>query len=108
MISISNLLWRVVEVCREARAENGGIMAVMEVQKRVEKGRGIGGGMEVSEYVQQLVRLFTNLPGTQRRYLTSGRVSQAARLWIRCHKTGIQANDSICSQRAQPRPVHRT
>lgn len=40
---------RVVEVCRETRAENGGIVAVMEVQKRVQKGKGIGGGMDVSE-----------------------------------------------------------
>lgn len=42
---------RVVEVCRETRSENGGMLAVSEVQKRVEKGRGIGGGMEVSQYV---------------------------------------------------------
>lgn len=42
---------RVVEVCRETREENGGMLAVAEVRKRVEKGRGIGGGMEVSEYV---------------------------------------------------------
>lgn len=42
---------RVVEVCRETRAENGGMMAVDEIAKRVQKGRGIGGGMEVSEYV---------------------------------------------------------
>ncbi|GAB7339110.1 hypothetical protein MBLNU457_5784t1 [Dothideomycetes sp. NU457] len=39
---------RVVEVCRETRSENGGMISVAEVQKRVEKGRGIGGGMEVS------------------------------------------------------------
>jgi len=44
---------RVVEVCRETRSENGGMISVTEVQKRVEKGRGIGGGMEVSEYVVQ-------------------------------------------------------
>ena len=42
---------RVVEVCRATRAENGGMMEVEEVRKRVQKGRGIGGGMEVSEYV---------------------------------------------------------
>lgn len=42
---------RVVEVCRETRAENGGMIDVAEVRKRVEKGRGIGGGIEVSEYV---------------------------------------------------------
>ncbi|KAI9655020.1 MAG: ESCRT-II subunit protein snf8 [Alyxoria varia] len=40
---------RVVEVCRDTRAENGGMMAVNEIAKRVQKGRGLGGGMEVSE-----------------------------------------------------------
>lgn len=40
---------RVVEVCRATRAENGGMMAVTEIAQRVQKGRGIGGGMEVSE-----------------------------------------------------------
>lgn len=41
---------RVVEVCRDTRKENGGMIAVGEVRQRVQKGRGIGGGMEVSEY----------------------------------------------------------
>lgn len=40
---------RVVEVCRDTRAENGGMIAVGQVRQRVQKGRGIGGGMEVSE-----------------------------------------------------------
>lgn len=41
---------RVVEVCRETRSENGGMIAVSEVRKRIEKGRGlVGGGMEVTE-----------------------------------------------------------
>lgn len=40
---------RVVEVCRATRAENGGMMAVTEIAQRAQKGRGIGGGMEVSE-----------------------------------------------------------
>ncbi|KAF2453330.1 putative ELL complex subunit Eap30 [Lineolata rhizophorae] len=40
---------RVVEVCRVTRAENGGMIAVKEVVRRVQKGRGVGGGMEVSE-----------------------------------------------------------
>ncbi|KAF2803854.1 putative ELL complex subunit Eap30 [Mytilinidion resinicola] len=40
---------RVVEVCRDTRAENGGIIAVAEVRQRVQKGKGIGGGMEVSD-----------------------------------------------------------
>ncbi|KAK3114905.1 ESCRT II complex subunit Dot2 [Teratosphaeriaceae sp. CCFEE 6253] len=42
---------RVVEVCRETRNENGGMIAVSEVQKRVTKGRAglVGGGMDVTE-----------------------------------------------------------
>ncbi|EKG20266.1 Protein of unknown function DUF3245 [Macrophomina phaseolina MS6] len=40
---------RVVEVCRETRAENGGMIAVNEVRQRVQKGRGFGGGMEASD-----------------------------------------------------------
>ncbi|KAI9709775.1 MAG: hypothetical protein M1820_003178 [Bogoriella megaspora] len=40
---------RVVEVCRDTRAENGGLMEVEEVKKRILKGRGIGGGMQVSD-----------------------------------------------------------
>ncbi|KAI9820248.1 MAG: hypothetical protein M1827_005870 [Pycnora praestabilis] len=39
---------RVVEVCRDTRAENGGLIRVGEIRERVTKGRGIGGGMEVS------------------------------------------------------------
>ncbi|KAE9961490.1 hypothetical protein BLS_001944 [Venturia inaequalis] len=40
---------RVVEVCRETRAENGGMIAAAEVKSRVQKGGGVGGGMEVSD-----------------------------------------------------------
>ncbi|TKA28388.1 hypothetical protein B0A50_03855 [Salinomyces thailandicus] len=42
---------RVVEVCRETRSENGGMIAVNEVQKRIGKGRQglVGGGMDVTE-----------------------------------------------------------
>jgi ESCRT-II complex subunit VPS22 len=42
---------RVVEVCRGSRAENGGLIGVEEVKRLVQEGRGVGGGMEVSEYV---------------------------------------------------------
>lgn len=42
---------RVVEVCRSSRGENGGLLGVEECRERVKKGRGIGGGMEVSEYI---------------------------------------------------------
>lgn len=41
---------RVVEECRLTRAENGGMIAMSEMRKRIENGRGlVGGGMEVTE-----------------------------------------------------------
>lgn len=42
---------RVVELCRETRSENGGLIGVEECRKRVGKGKAIGSGLEVSEYV---------------------------------------------------------
>ena len=42
---------RVVEVCRESRGENGGLMALEDCRQRVGKGKGIGGGIDVTEYV---------------------------------------------------------
>lgn len=43
---------RVVEVCRITRQENGGMIALSELRKLVEKGRTVGGGMEVTTYVK--------------------------------------------------------
>ena len=40
---------RVVEVCRASRSENGGLLTVAECRERVSKGKGIGGGIEVSD-----------------------------------------------------------
>ena len=42
---------RVVEVCRASRGENGGLIGVEDCRERVAKGKGIGGGIDVSEYV---------------------------------------------------------
>ena len=40
---------RLVEICRESRNENGGMIALSEARKRIAKGRGlVGGGMEVT------------------------------------------------------------
>lgn len=41
---------RVVELCRETRSENGGLLGVEECRTRVGKGKAIGSGLEVSEY----------------------------------------------------------
>jgi ESCRT-II complex subunit VPS22 len=41
---------RVVELCRDTREENGGLIGVEECRKRVRKGKAIGSGLEVSEY----------------------------------------------------------
>lgn len=40
---------RIVEVCRATRELNGGLISVAECKRRVAAGRGIGGGVEVSE-----------------------------------------------------------
>ncbi|KAF2761178.1 EAP30 family protein Dot2 [Pseudovirgaria hyperparasitica] len=40
---------RVVEVCRETRGTNGGLVSLAEVRKSVLRGKAIGGGMEVSD-----------------------------------------------------------
>ncbi|CBF79070.1 hypothetical protein AN7106.2 [Aspergillus nidulans FGSC A4] len=40
---------RVVELCRETRRENGGLIGVEECRKRVGKGRAIGSGLEVTD-----------------------------------------------------------
>lgn len=42
---------RVVELCRETRGENGGLIGVHECRKRVGLGKAIGSGLEVTEYV---------------------------------------------------------
>jgi len=41
---------RVVELCRETRSENGGLIGVEECRRRVGKGRAIGSGLEVTEW----------------------------------------------------------
>ncbi|PYH47188.1 ESCRT-II subunit protein SNF8 [Aspergillus saccharolyticus JOP 1030-1] len=40
---------RVVELCRETRSENGGLIGVEECRKRVGKGKAIGSGLEVTD-----------------------------------------------------------
>lgn len=42
---------RVVELCRETRSDNGGLIGVEECRKKVGKGKAIGSGLEVTEYV---------------------------------------------------------
>ena len=42
---------RVVEVCRATREVNGGLIGVRECRERIAAGRGVGAGVEVSEYV---------------------------------------------------------
>jgi ESCRT-II complex subunit VPS22 len=44
-----NLGVLIVEECRATRAENGGLISVAEVRQRIQRGRGIGGGMDVSD-----------------------------------------------------------
>jgi ESCRT-II complex subunit VPS22 len=44
-----NLGVLLVEECRATRAENGGLISVSDLQARISRGRGIGGGMVVSD-----------------------------------------------------------
>jgi ESCRT-II complex subunit VPS22 len=44
-----NLGVLVVEICRATRAENGGLIALADLRTRIQKGRGIGSGMSVSD-----------------------------------------------------------
>jgi ESCRT-II complex subunit VPS22 len=44
-----NLGVLIVEECRATRAENGGLISVSDLRTRIQKGRGIGGGMTVSD-----------------------------------------------------------
>jgi ESCRT-II complex subunit VPS22 len=44
-----NLGVLVVEECRATRSENGGLISVTDLKAHISKGRGIGGGMEVSD-----------------------------------------------------------
>lgn len=56
---------RVVEVCRVTRGENGGLIEVREVRERVQKGRGVGGAMQVSEYVDSALPDLVSLGRTK-------------------------------------------
>ncbi|KAL4889866.1 EAP30/Vps36 family-domain-containing protein [Aspergillus ambiguus] len=40
---------RVVELCRETRSENGGLLGVKECRRRVGQGKAIGSGLEVTD-----------------------------------------------------------
>lgn len=40
---------RVVELCRETRSDNGGLIGVQECRKRVGKGKALGSGLEVTD-----------------------------------------------------------
>lgn len=44
-----NLGVLIVEECRATRAENGGLISVSDLKARIQKGRGVGGGMDVSD-----------------------------------------------------------
>jgi ESCRT-II complex subunit VPS22 len=44
-----NLGVLVVEECRATRAENGGLISLSDLRSRIQKGRGIGSGMTVSD-----------------------------------------------------------
>ncbi len=49
------LAMRVVEICRAGRSINGGLLGVGDCREMVKKGQGIGGEVEVTEYVFTLI-----------------------------------------------------
>lgn len=49
------LAMRVVEICRAGRSINGGLLGVGDCREMVKKGQGIGGEVEVTEYVFSLI-----------------------------------------------------
>ena len=44
-----NLGVLIVEVCRSTRSENGGLISVADLRALIQKGRGVGGGLTVSD-----------------------------------------------------------
>lgn len=42
---------RVVEICRAGRSINGGLLGVGDCREMVKKGQGIGGEIDVTQYV---------------------------------------------------------
>ncbi|OAL00773.1 EAP30-domain-containing protein [Phaeosphaeriaceae sp. SRC1lsM3a] len=44
-----NLGVLIVEICRATRSENGGLISVSDLRARIQKGRGVGGGLTVSD-----------------------------------------------------------
>ena len=89
---------RVVEVCRDTRAENGGLIAVAEVRERVQRGRGVAGGsggsIQVSECVAFSLALALSLSDrcAQRRHRPrrGGRCSRWGRA-LRSSSSGTRA-----------------
>ncbi|KAK1068203.1 ESCRT II complex subunit Dot2 [Friedmanniomyces endolithicus] len=72
---------RVVEVCRETRGENGGMLAVAELQKRITKGRAglVGGGMEVTDDdVLRAIESLEPLDGMFKLQTLGGRAEQGS------------------------------
>lgn len=66
---------RVVELCRETRSENGGLIGVEECRRRVGLGKAIGSGLEVTEYNPCLL----NHCGFRANYASSDDILRAVR-----------------------------
>lgn len=66
------LAMRVVEICRASRNEDGGLLGVEGCREKVKKGQGIGGKLDITEYVSLSCHLYNDFPGDRRnayRYL---------------------------------------
>lgn len=102
---------RVVELCRETRSENGGLIGVEECRRRVGKGRAIGSGLEVTEYASSPVRslkTISNMLTWQGRHPPRRKIPRTPRLRFLHHLCRQQAVHSVGPQRAQHGPGHRS
>lgn len=61
------LAMRVVEICRASRNENGGLLGVEGCKEKVKKGQGIGGKLDITEYVGCLVMYISDSLKSQKR-----------------------------------------
>ena len=84
---------RVVELCRETRSENGGLIGVEECRKTVGKGKAIGSGLEVTECVPLFVFLSFATTDTVVEMIFSGLSNHSIR-WVPASPSSAWARSS--------------
>lgn len=100
---------RIVEICRETREENGGLIAIDDCIKAIARGKAIGGGLEVSSYVTPnffhfashliLINLFKG------RHPPRRQMPRTTRLRLLHHQSRQQTIHPLSTQRTKHRPI---